>query len=448
MSLKVLRERAGEIAAKIRTKAETPQDKWSAEDETEWKRLNDEYDATAAQLARFERAEELDKKSRHAPESTLGNDDVPPEKGGGGSDKSQRNVAADQKLALRAWMKRAYSLDLTDAERAACRAAKLNPGSKEFGVRLCPPAIQRQYAAAFRSSHPTVHERALSAVTAGSGGILVPGGFLNTLEMNMLAHSNILADCMVLRTDSGNELPMPYADDTSNTGEIVGESASVDGSTDPTFGARILRAYKFSSKMVKVPQEMFEDSAFDPDVFLGEMLGIRLGRIINTKLTTGTGVNGPEGYTLSATLGVTAASATAITADELTVDLPHSIDPAYRANGVYILHDSILAYIRKMKDGEGRSLFQSNLAVGFPDTISGRRYIINQDQASSVATTNKTVFFGDPRKIVVRQVNGIRIRRLVERYADVDQVGFVAFMRLDSKLMNAGTAPLKYLQQA
>ena len=40
----------------------------------------------------------------------------------------------------------------------------------------------------------------------------------------------------------------------------------------------------------------------------------------------------------------------------------------------------------------------------------------------------------------------IRMVRLTERFADSDQVGFIAFLRSDGNLLNAGVAPVKVLQ--
>jgi HK97 family phage major capsid protein len=180
---------------------------------------------------------------------------------------------------------------------------------------------------------------------------------------------------------------------------------------------------------------------------LGAMLGERLGRITNTKYTTGSGASTPRGIVTAASSGVTAASGTQIAADEL-IGLVHSIDPAYRNGAGFMMHDNIVLHLRKLKDGNGEYMWQSGLRDGAPDRLLGYGITINQDMQSSVATGTKTVLFGQLSKYKIRRVNGMRLYRLQERYRDTDQDGFIAFIREDGNLLNAGTAPVKYLVQA
>jgi HK97 family phage major capsid protein len=90
-------------------------------------------------------------------------------------------------------------------------------------------------------------------------------------------------------------------------------------------------------------------------------------------------------------------------------------------------------------------LWGASPADGAPDTILGRSYVINQDMAA-IAPSAKAVAFGDFRKYFIRRITGARVLRLVERYADYNQIGFVAFQRWDGALIDAGTHPVKYLQ--
>jgi len=452
-SLKELREKRAAVFESMKTlrdRANDDEHDWSAEDEQEWTRCNAEYDALTEQTEREERIQTI--------ESSQG--------GGRGPDADGREELARRTgaselteqeargVAFSAWCREQMGIAIDEREESACRQVGLNPRSRELRIDLPGNDLLQRTAGICRETHPRLIRsrmqrelRDLSAVTGGSGGYTVPEGFVNQLEINMLAFGGILQVADVMRTDGGNELPWPTADDTGNTGEQLGESASIGSSVDPTFSQVLFGAYKFSSKLIKVPVELLDDSAFNLPMIIGGMLGERLGRIQNTKGTTGSGAGTWHGLVTASTLGVTAASQTAITADEL-LDLKHSVDPAYRTDAGWMLHDNILLHIRKLKDGDGHYLFQSNLREGGPDTIDGDPLTINQDMPSSVATTNKTVLYGQFRKYKIRQVRQIRMRRLVERYADADQEGFIAFLRADGNLVDAGTAPVKHLQQA
>jgi HK97 family phage major capsid protein len=147
-------------------------------------------------------------------------------------------------------------------------------------------------------------------------------------------------------------------------------------------------------------------------------------------------------------LGKTAASATAITAAEL-LDLIHSVDRAYRVGPKvgFMLNDLTLAAIKKLTLGasDATPLWVPSVRDGEPDTIWGHQYWVNND-IDTIATGKKTILFGDFSKYLVRKVAGMRMLRMEERYGDFDQIGFVAFMRVDGDLIAAGS--IKHLIQA
>jgi HK97 family phage major capsid protein len=291
--------------------------------------------------------------------------------------------------------------------------------------------------------------RDLSANTFGLGGALIPDTFIRALEVNMLAFGGMLQVSEVIVTSGGELMTWPTADDTSNEGELLGQADSVGSSVDPAFKAVQWGSHKFSSKLIKVPAELLEDPAFDLPTILGAMLGERIGRKLNRECTVGTGANAPKGIVTAATLGVTAGSATAITYDEV-ITLEHRVDPAYRQGAGYMMHDNVLLAIRLLKaSGTGEYLWVNGTNTNMRDAINGYPLTINQHMASSIATTNKTILFGQLNKYKIRRVGTSgRFYRLVERFRDNDQEGFIGFIRADGNLLDAGTAPVKYLQQA
>jgi len=293
--------------------------------------------------------------------------------------------------------------------------------------------------------------RAQSTGTDSAGGYTVPEGFSGEIDKAMSAwgpmwDANI---CRELVTSTGNALPWPTVDDTAKTGRLKTENASVDddGTDDVVFAEKLLNAYIYDTGMVKIPIELLQDSAFNIEGLMTELFAERLGRLANTALTTGTGSSQPNGIVTASAEGKTAASATAITSDEL-IDLFHSVDPAYRQSPQcrWMFNDTTLSAIRKLKDGDGNYLWQmGDVRLGEPDQFLGKAYSVNQAMAS-IATGNKTVLFGDLGKYVVRKVRGFDVMTLRERYAEAFQVGMVGFKRFDGELLN--TAAVKHLVQA
>lgn len=348
--------------------------------------------------------------------------------------------AEDRSTAIRAWAMGQYKADLTDGQLEAAQRCGINPHQRELTLALTPGdyrSLQRNF---------VTEKRALSAVKGASGAVLIPEGFVPSIETALLEFGGMRQVSDVMRTATGNDLPWPMSNDTGNVGEFIGENTTVN-EQDVAFTALVLKAHKATSKLVRVPSELITDSAIDVPGVLGSMLGERLGRITNQRYTLGTGTKEPMGIVEAATLGKTAAATGAIIPDEL-IELVHSVDPAYRPSAVFMLHDNVLLHIRLLKDGNGAYIWQlGNIAQGIPASLLGYRYVVNQDMASSVATTAKTVLFGDFKKYKIRDVNQVTLR-LSERYAEYDQEGFVAFLRTDGGLLDAGTNPIKYLVQA
>jgi len=107
------------------------------------------------------------------------------------------------------------------------------------------------------------------------------------------------------------------------------------------------------------------------------------------------------------------------------------------------MHDTSLQVIKKIKDSQNRPLFVAGISVKEPDTILGQPYVINQDIAVMAANA-KSILYGDFSKYQIRDVLGVSVRRLDERYAELGQVGFIAFMRTDGRTLNAGVNPIKW----
>lgn len=263
----------------------------------------------------------------------------------------------------------------------------------------------------------------------------------------MLDYSGVLQVASIMRTNTGEPLKWPTVDDTDNEGTLVGENQDAGTASDPSFGQVIWHAHDFTSGVLKISRSLLQDSPINLEQEIGAMMGERLGRKQNREFTTGGGGGvAPRGIVTAAALGKTTASATAIVYDEL-IDLEHSVDPSRRnLPGVgYMFNDAILQYLRKLKDGNGNYLWSNGTQAGQPDRINNRPYAINQHMASSIASGAKTVLFGYLPAYKVRQVGMIVIQRLVERFAEFNQDAYIAYMRADGNLLDAGDSPVKYL---
>jgi HK97 family phage major capsid protein len=347
-------------------------------------------------------------------------------------DFGDRQSTSDRALALRGWLGFHSVNGASNEQRNAAQRSGLELGNNRLSFKLNAKAPKNQ------------SEARAQSLTAAAGGYTVPQGFINQLEASLLAFGGMREVATILRTAEGNDLPIPTVSDHSNVGAILAENTQV-AEQDVTFGQITLKAYKYSSKLIRVSAELLQDSAIDLESFIGGALGERVARVLNSHFTIGTNSSQPQGIIASGA-GVTAASATAITYGEL-VDLQHSVDPAYRGNAKFMMHDSTFKAIRKLLDGQNRPIFQPDITAASPGTLLGSPIVINQDCAT-IAASAKAVFFGDFSKYLIRDVQDFTLLRLEERYADYHQVGFVGFSRHDGRILDAGTDPIKHLVMA
>jgi len=292
---------------------------------------------------------------------------------------------------------------------------------------------------------------AQSELTGNLGGFVVPQGFYAQVQEALLYYNGVMqAGPTIIDTSMGNDLPVPTDNDTSNMGTELAESSPISYVTIP-FGQVILKAFKYSSNGILVPIELLQDAGVDIEAHVIKKIGIRMGRILNLRFTSGSGSGQPRGLLADAPAGVTTTGGqtTSVIYDNI-VDLKYSVNKSYRTNAKWMLNDTTLQALLKLKDQNLRPLildYLTTLQAGEPEQLLGQPIIVNNDMPS-MGAGNQFMLYGDFSNYWVRRVMNMMIMRLVERYADVGQVGFIAFMRYDGRMIDAGTHPIKALVNA
>ena len=273
---------------------------------------------------------------------------------------------------------------------------------------------------------------ALQEGTDSEGGYLVPDEYERTL-VEALEEENMFRQlAKVIRTSSGDRKIPVVA--TKGTASWIDEEGAYTESDD-SFGQVSIGAYKVGT-MIKVSEELLNDSVFDLESYIAKEFARRIGAKEEEAFFTGDGSGKPLGIlaaTGGAETGVTAASSTAVTADEL-MDLFYSLKSPYRKKAVWVLNDSTIKAVRKLKDSTGQYLWQPSLVAGTPDTLLGRP-MKTSAYMPVIAAGAKTIAFGDFSYYWIADRQGRSFKRLNELYAANGQVGFLGFQRVDGKLV-------------
>ncbi|WP_412497285.1 phage major capsid protein [Vibrio fluvialis] len=276
--------------------------------------------------------------------------------------------------------------------------------------------------------------RALGAATGSTGGFTVPKSFVNRVVESMAAYGGIANVCQVITTQDGRAMPWAVSDGRTEIGEMLGENQEA-GKADPNFAQLELGVKKGSSKIVLVSNELLQDSAIDVDAFVARRIAQRLGRLEASQIVSGDGTgNNINGLNNQVKLLSQAAAQNGVSYADL-ITLKHKVDPAYR-NGPkarWAFNDDTFKGFKLMNDANGRPLWLPAISGVAPATIDGDEYTIDQGIASAGAG-NKSVFYGDWMSVILRRVAYMNLRRLTERYAEFDQMGFIGFHRFDCLL--------------
>jgi HK97 family phage major capsid protein len=316
--------------------------------------------------------------------------------------------------------------------------------------RTASASYKRDFEVWIRTGKESAEMRALGDASGAPGAQLVPQGFSGELEAKMKYWNGVANIARTITTDTGNPLPWPTMDDTSNTGEWLAEAAPVT-TADPTFGNVTLGANLLSSKQVKVSVALAQDSAFDMGALLLDAFGERLGRAQDTAYWTGDGSTIPVTGLLTALQAAGGRSVLAVGAnlndgvstalnsvgsDDFS-NLIDKLDRGYqRPTNHFVFSQTTGNALRKLKDKYGRPVWEVSLAQGSPETIFGYPFQIDNAFAN-IGAGNVSVAFGDFSKYVIRRALGITLVRFNELYMPNYQIAFQAFLRTDAKLLQS-----------
>ena len=273
---------------------------------------------------------------------------------------------------------------------------------------------------------------ALQVGELSEGGYTVPDEFEHQLIQG-LEDENIMRGLVHKITTSSGDRKIPLVTSKGAAAWIEEEAAIPE--SDDAFGQITLGAHKVAS-MIRISEELLHDSAFDLAGYITNEFARRVGAAEEEAILTGNGTHKPTGLlhdALGAELGVTAASATVLTADDL-IDLQHSVKSGYRRKARWVMNDAIVKLLRRLKDANGQYLWSPGLLAGQPDTLLNQQVLVS-NYMPLPAAGKKVILYGDFSYYWLADREGRSIQRLNELFAQKDQVGFKVTQRVDGRLI-------------
>jgi phage major capsid protein, HK97 family len=304
------------------------------------------------------------------------------------------------------------------------------PGAEKPKTGRASEAYAKDMLAAMRSNFKRVSNVLQEGVDA-DGGYLVPEEYDRRL-IQSLEDSNIMRQLATNITTSG-ERKINVAATTPAAAWIEEGGALSFG--EATFDQILMDAHKLHVA-IKVTEELLYDNAFNLESYIITQFGKALGNAEEDAFLNGDGAGKPLGIFAEkggAEIGVTAASATAITADEI-ISLVYSLKRPYRKNAKFIMNDQTIAALRKLKDNNQAFLWQPSMQAGEPDRLFGYP-VYTSPYVPTIAAGKPVIAFGDFKYYNIGDRGTRSFSELKELFAGNGMVGFVAKERVDGKLI-------------
>lgn len=338
--------------------------------------------------------------------------------------------------SMQAVIAQAEAEEHSAAEQRGQRMQLPNPG--EHADTETPEERSKQVAESFRSYLATGKVEARD-LTVTADGVLIPTSVAAPVIAQKSA-GQIYDVIGKMNTSTGAPVKVPLLNDAANGFALNSTEAATN---DPAVTGVTISVSDYRSNPVLLDNSLLQDSAFDLASFVVKSIYSRYQRDVSKFVTLGDGSN--IGALSGITAGVTSAASGVIGYADF-VSMVTALDPAYAANACWTMSNATLGAVLKIVDGNQRPIFvpfTDGANSGFVGQILGFPVRINQ-YLPAVAAGNVAVQFGDFREgYTLREVQpGIVVRRLTERYAELNKTGIVAFTRLGGAVTDAGTHPV------
>ena len=318
-------------------------------------------------------------------------------------------------------------------------------GEKEMNAEEQKRAIEIEERHAFENylRGVKVHERSGelspavwvsgSQTAAGSGGALIPTTIVQEVIRKIYNICPILERSQKYNVKGNLSIPYYPADSQAITVAYQSEFSPISSSSG-SFTTVDLTGF-LAGCLTKVSRSLINNVQFDIVGFVVDEMAYAIKRFIEKEMLIGTSSPSAKVLGLSTlSNGITAASASAITADEI-IKLHDKIKDEYQQNAIWIMSSATRTALRLLKANTGMYLLNDDIAAPFGTTLLGKPVYVS-DNMPEISTGNTVIYYGDMRGVASKFSEEINIEVLRERYADEHAVGVVGWFEFDAKVQN------------
>ena len=270
-------------------------------------------------------------------------------------------------------------------------------------------------------------------LTMSANGAVIPASIVNKIISKVKEISPLYA--MATKYNIGGTITIPYYDESTSaiTMGYVEEFTELESHVGQ-FKSIELKGYLAGTLSV-LSLSLINNSQFDIIGYIVNKMAEAIANWVEKELLRGTSQKITGLSNISAAMTVTAASQTAITADEI-MELQDKVIDAFQNGACFIMNRATRSAIRKLKDSDGNYLLNRDISAKWGYTLFGKD-VYTTDNADTMAAGKTVIYYGDFSGLAVKLSEDASINVLREKYATQHAVGVYAYMEMDAKIENA-----------
>lgn len=270
-------------------------------------------------------------------------------------------------------------------------------------------------------------------LTMANNGAIIPTSIADRIVTAVRDRCPILSGATIYRVNGTLKVPVWGKDNTTHDIAVGYQTEFTELTADSgKFTSVDLSGY-LAGALTLIGNSVENNSVFNVTDFIINQMAEEIALFLEKELLNGT--SGKATGALSTPTVVTAASATAITADEL-IELQAQVKQVYQANACWTMAPETFTSLKKLKDSNGRYLLQDDVTGEFPYRLLGKPVYLS-DNMPKLAAGASAVLYGDYSGLSVNLREDISIQVLREKYATQHAIGVVAWFEFDSKVTDS-----------
>lgn len=264
------------------------------------------------------------------------------------------------------------------------------------------------------------------------GGYLkAPTEFVRDLLKNVDDIVFVRRYARVFQTTTSDSLGVPSLDGDVDDADWTTELATGNEDTGLDFGRRELAANPMA-KRVKVSRKLLRTGFMSPEEIVRQRLAYKFAVTQEKAYLLGNGVGRPLGVFVASSMGISTArdvstgnTTTAITFDGLK-EAKYTLKQPYWAIARWLFHTDAVKALAKIKDNDGQYIWQQSVAAGEPDQLLGLPVDMSMYVPNTFTTGQYVGLLAAWREgYWIQDSLAMEIQRLVELYAEQNQIGFI-----------------------